>query len=74
MKELDRLNCGLVLISLDEAQQVTCEGDVIATTFDEVSLFSSRLAKSQGLFHGIGMRLFKRPLKVEVQFSHCTNR
>lgn len=74
MKELHRLNRGLALVSLDAAQQVACEGDVIVATFDEVSQFSSRLAGFGILFQQIGMRLFKRPLKIEVQFSHCTNR
>ncbi len=73
MKELHRLNRGLALMSLDESQQITCEGDAIVATFNDESMFSSRLATYETLFRDIGMRLFKRPLKIEVRFSCCTN-
>ncbi|MBO0721247.1 MAG: DNA polymerase III subunit gamma/tau [Blastocatellia bacterium] len=68
-QELQRMNRGLVLTALEDAQKVEYHEDVLQVTFGSEDLFARRLRDSNTLFREIGERLFGRPLRVEVRIE-----
>jgi DNA polymerase III subunit gamma/tau len=72
MKEVQRLNRGLVLTALEDAQKVEYQDGVLNVTFASEDLFARRMRDSNPLFREIGERLFGRPMRVEVLVSGQT--
>jgi DNA polymerase III subunit gamma/tau len=72
LQELQKLNRGLVLTALEDAQKVDYRDGVLVVTFTSEDLFARRLRDSNTLFRDIGERLFGRPLRVEVQINSQT--
>ncbi len=69
MKELQRINRGLVLTALEDAQKVECRDGKLIVVFGGEDMFARRLRDSGALFREIGERLFGRPLSIEVRIS-----
>jgi DNA polymerase-3 subunit gamma/tau len=69
LKELQRLNRGLVLAALEDAQKVEFREGAIVATFGGEDVFARRLRESNTLFREIGERLFGQPLRIEVKIS-----
>jgi DNA polymerase III subunit gamma/tau len=69
LKEVNRLNRGLVLTALEDAQKVEYQDGVLHVTFASEDLFARRVRDSSTLFREIGERLFGRPMRVEVLIS-----
>jgi hypothetical protein len=69
---VQKLNRGLVLTALEDAQKVDYRDGVLVVTFTSEDLFARRLRDSNTLFREIGERLFGRPLRVEVQINSQT--
>jgi DNA polymerase-3 subunit gamma/tau len=69
LKEVQRLNRGLVLTALEDAQKVEYQDGVLNVTFASEDLFARRVRDSNTLFREIGERLFGRPMRVEVRIS-----
>jgi DNA polymerase III subunit gamma/tau len=72
LKEVQRLNRGLVLTALEDAQKVEYLDGVLKVTFASEDLFARRMRDSNTLFREIGERLFGRPMRVEVIVSGQT--
>jgi DNA polymerase-3 subunit gamma/tau len=72
LKEVQRLNRGLVLTALEDAQKVEYQDGVLNVTFASEDLFARRVRDSNALFREIGERLFGRPMRVEVLVSGKT--
>jgi DNA polymerase-3 subunit gamma/tau len=72
LKEVQRLNRGLVLTALEDAQNVEYQDGVLSVTFASEDLFARRVRDSNTLFREIGERLFGRPMRVEVLVSGQT--
>jgi DNA polymerase III subunit gamma/tau len=72
LKEVQRLNRGLVLTALEDAQKVEYRDGVLNVTFASEDLFARRVRDSNTLFREIGERLFGRPMRVEVLVSGQT--
>jgi DNA polymerase-3 subunit gamma/tau len=72
LKELQRLNRGLVLTALEDAQKVEYQDGVLNVTFTSEDLFARRVRDSNTLFREMGERLFGRPMRVEVLVSGRT--
>jgi DNA polymerase III subunit gamma/tau len=72
LKEVQRLNRGLVLTALEDAQKVEYQDGVLNVTFASEDLFARRVRDSNTLFRDIGERLFGRPMRVEVLVSGQT--
>jgi DNA polymerase-3 subunit gamma/tau len=66
LKELQRLNRGLVYTALEDAQKVEYRDGKLIAVFGAEDMFARRLRESGALFREIGERLFGRPLTVEV--------
>ncbi|MBO0799276.1 MAG: hypothetical protein J2P31_10700, partial [Blastocatellia bacterium] len=69
LQELQRMNRGLVLTALEDAQKVEYNEGVLQVNFAGEDLFARRLRDSNTLFRDIGERLFGRPLRVEVRIE-----
>ncbi len=69
MKELHRLNRGLVLTSIDDAQQVEFRDNTLIVTFATENLFAKRLRDSGTLFKDVGQRLLNVPVRIDVRIS-----
>jgi DNA polymerase-3 subunit gamma/tau len=69
LMELQRLNRGLVLTSLEDAQKLEFRDGAIIATFGGEDMFARRLRDSNTLFRDIGERLFGQPLRIEVKIS-----
>jgi DNA polymerase-3 subunit gamma/tau len=69
LKEVNRLNRGLVLTALEDAQKVEYQNGVLHVTFASEDLFARRVRDSSTLFREIGERLFGLPMRVEVLIS-----
>jgi DNA polymerase III subunit gamma/tau len=72
LKEVQRLNRGLVLTALEDAQKVEYQDGVLSVTFASEDLFARRVRDSNTLFREIGERLFGQPMRVEVLLSGQT--
>jgi DNA polymerase-3 subunit gamma/tau len=69
LNELQRLNRGLVLTALEDAQKVEFKDGTIIATFGGEDAFSRRLRESNTLFRDLGERLLGQPLRIEVKIS-----
>ncbi|MCI0662863.1 MAG: DNA polymerase III subunit gamma/tau, partial [Acidobacteria bacterium] len=69
LQELQKLNRGLILTALEDAQMVKYQDGLLTVTFGSEDMFARRVRDSGTLFRDIGMRLFERPIRVEVKIS-----
>jgi DNA polymerase III subunit gamma/tau len=72
LKEVQKLNRGLVLTALEDAQKVAYQDGVLDVTFASEDLFARRVRDSNTLFREIGEKLFGQPMRVEVRISGQT--
>ncbi len=72
LKEVQKLNRGMVLTALEDAQQLAYQDGVLDVTFASEDLFARRVRDSNTLFREIGEKLFGRPIRVEVRISGQT--
>lgn len=68
-KELQRLNRGLAVTALEDAQQLEYRDGALIAIFTGEDIFTRRLRESGRLFREIGERLFGAPLRVEVRIG-----
>lgn len=69
LQELQKLNRGLVLTALEDAEKLEYSDGMLKVVFKSEDLFARRVRDSNTLFRELGERLFGRPLKVEVQIG-----
>ncbi len=69
LKELQRLNRGLIQTALEDAQKVEVLNNALIVTFSNEDMLARRVRESGTLFREIGERLFKEPLHIEVRIS-----
>jgi DNA polymerase-3 subunit gamma/tau len=69
LKELQKMNRGLVLTALEDAQGREFRDGALTVTFGSDDVFAKRVRDSGQLFRDIGQRLFGRPLNLEVRIS-----
>ncbi len=70
--ELQRLNRGLVLTALEDAQNLKYQDGVLTASFGTEDMFAKRVRESGVLFRSLGEKLFGQPLRVEVKISGQT--
>lgn len=68
LRELKRINRGLILTAIEEAGLEYRNGTLIAT-FASDDVFAKRVRESSTLFQSLGETLFGRPLRIEVRIS-----
>jgi DNA polymerase III gamma/tau subunit len=69
LKEIQKMNRGLVLTALEDAQGLEYRDGVLAVTFGNDNVLAKRVRDSGQFFSEIGERLFGQPLKLEVRIS-----
>jgi hypothetical protein len=69
--ELDRLNRGLLLTALEEAQSIEYAEGRLIVTFGNESVFAARLRDSLSFFRELGQRLFGEPMRIEVRLNEA---
>ena len=69
LKEVQKMNRGLVLTALEDAQGLEFRDGVLTATFGNDDVLAKRLRDSGQLFRDVGQRLFGRPLNLEVRIS-----
>ncbi|MGH9767476.1 MAG: DNA polymerase III subunit gamma/tau [Blastocatellia bacterium] len=69
LKEVQKMNRGLVLTALEDAQALEFRDGTLAITFGSDDVFAKRVRDSGPLFRDIGLRLFGRPVTLEVKIS-----
>jgi DNA polymerase-3 subunit gamma/tau len=69
LKEVQKMNRGLVLTALEDAQGLEFRDGVLTATFGNDDVLAKRVRDSGQLFRDIGQRLFGRPLSLEVRIS-----
>jgi DNA polymerase-3 subunit gamma/tau len=69
IKEVQKMNRGLVLTALEDAQGLEFRDGVLTATFGNDDVLAKRVRDSGQLFRDIGQRLFGRPLNLEVRIS-----
>jgi DNA polymerase III subunit gamma/tau len=69
LKELQKMNRGLVLTALEDAQGLEFRDGVLTATFGNDDVLAKRVRDSGQLFRDVGQRLFGRPLNLEVRIS-----
>ena len=69
LKEVQKMNRGLVLTALEDAQGLEFRDGTLAATFGADDVFAKRVRDSGQLFRDIGARLFGRPVNLEVKIS-----
>jgi DNA polymerase III subunit gamma/tau len=69
LKELQKMNRGLVLTALEDAQGLEFRDGVLTATFGNDDVLAKRARDSGQLFRDVGQRLFGRPLNLEVRIS-----
>ena len=69
--ELDRLNRGLLLTALEEAQSIEYAEGRLIVTFGNESVFAARLRDSLSFFRELGQRLFGQPMRIEVRLNEA---
>jgi DNA polymerase III gamma/tau subunit len=69
LNEIQKMNRGLVLTALEDAQALEFREGTLAVTFGNDDLFAKRVRDSGQLFRDIGARLFGRPVNLEVRIS-----
>lgn len=68
-REVQKMNRGLVLTALEDAQALKLSDGTLIATFGADDMFAKRLRDSGQLFREIGERLFGQPIKIEVKIS-----
>ncbi len=68
-KEVQKMNRGLVLTALEDAQALEFRDGTLIATFGNEDMFAKRLRESGQLFRDLGERLFGQPIKIEVKIS-----
>ena len=71
--ELDKLNRGLLVTALEDAQSLSYADGVLTINFAGESVFAGRLRDSGSLFRGLGERLLGVPLRLDVRVGGATN-
>lgn len=69
LKEVQKMNRGVVLTALEDAQKLEFRDGTLVITFGNDDVFAKRARDSGQLFREIGARLFGRPINVEVKIS-----
>jgi DNA polymerase III subunit gamma/tau len=69
LKELQKMNRGLVLTALEDAQGLEFRDGVLTATFGNDDVLAKRARDSGQLFRDVGQRLFGRPINLEVRIS-----
>jgi len=69
LTEVQRVNRGLVLTALEDAQALEFRDGTLIATFSQDDVFAKRVRDSSQLFRDIGGRLFGQPVKIEVKIS-----
>jgi DNA polymerase-3 subunit gamma/tau len=69
LTEVQKMNRGLVLTALEDAQSLEFRDETLIAIFGNDDLFAKRLRDSGQLFRDLGQRLFGRPVKIEVKIS-----
>jgi DNA polymerase-3 subunit gamma/tau len=67
--EIEKLNRGLLLAALEDAQSVAYEDGKLIVSFAKEDAFARRLRESGAFFRELGQRLFGHPIRVEVSIS-----
>jgi len=67
--EVQKLNRGLLLTALEDAQSLAYGNGKLTATFASDDAFARRLRDSKPIFREIGERLFGHPISVEVTIS-----
>jgi DNA polymerase-3 subunit gamma/tau len=69
LKEVQKMNRGLVLTALEDAQGLEFRDGVLTATFGNDDVLAKRVRDSGQLFRDVGQRLFGRPINLEVRIS-----
>ncbi len=69
LKEVRKMNRGLVLTALEDAQGLEFRDGALTVTFGNDDVFARRVRDSGQLFRDIGQRLFGRPVDLAVKIS-----
>lgn len=69
LKEIQKMNRGLVLTALEDAQSLEYRDGVLAVTFGNDDVLAKRARDSGQLFRDIGERLFGKPITLDVKIS-----
>ncbi|HKQ72471.1 MAG TPA: DNA polymerase III subunit gamma/tau [Blastocatellia bacterium] len=69
LNEIRKMNRGLVLTALEDAQALDFHEGTLAITFGNDDLFAKRVRDSGQLFRDIGARLFGKPVSLQVKIS-----
>jgi DNA polymerase-3 subunit gamma/tau len=71
--ELDKLNRGLLVTALEDAQSLSYADGVLTINFAGENVFAGRLRDSGSLFRGLGERLLGVPLRLDVRVGGAAN-
>lgn len=69
LKEVQKMNRGLVLTALEDAQGLEFRDGALTVTFGNDDVLAKRARDSGQLFRDIGQRLFGRPVDLVVKIS-----
>jgi DNA polymerase III subunit gamma/tau len=69
LKEVQKMNRGLVSAALEDAQGLEYRDGVLTVTFGNDDVFAKRVRDSGQLFREIGARIFGRPVNLVVKVS-----
>ncbi|HEV2666778.1 MAG TPA: DNA polymerase III subunit gamma/tau [Blastocatellia bacterium] len=69
LKEVQKMNRGMVLTALEDAQGLEFSDGALTITFGNDDVFARRVRDSGQLFRDIGQRLFGRPVNLVVKIS-----
>jgi hypothetical protein len=69
LKEIQKMNRGLILTALEDAQSLKFHDGALVVTFGKEDMFVKRVRDSVPLFRDIGARLFGKPVGLEVRIS-----
>jgi hypothetical protein len=69
LREVQKMNRGLVLTALEDAQGLEFHDRALTATFANDDVLAKRVRDSGDLFRDIGLRLFGHPMKVRVRID-----
>jgi len=69
LKEIQKMNRGLVLAALEDAQSMEYREGVLSITFGNDDVLAKRVRDSGQFFREIGERLLGKPIKLDVRIS-----
>jgi|RhiMetdeSRZDD1v2_1073273.scaffolds.fasta_scaffold71579_1 TIR domain-containing protein len=69
LKELEKMNRGLVLTALEDAKDLEFQDRTLTATFANDNVLAKRVRNSCDLFHDIGRHLFGYPIKVRIRIA-----